>query len=217
MIKIASFQFNLFGVNTYVVWDDITRDAAIIDPGMSSPEEESELTGYISDNNLTVKHLINTHLHIDHTLGNDFVTGRYGLGTEAATADAPLGENRAAQARMFHLRIPEPRPLAIATPLHDGDIISVGTGKLRVISVPGHSPGSIALYCDDTVPGFVITGDALFDGSIGRTDLPGGNHRQLIESITRHLLTLPADTVVYPGHGGTTTIGNEMRYNPFLR
>lgn len=213
-MKIQSFEFNLFGVNTYVVWDESTKEAAIIDPGMASSEEQRTLIDFIEMHQLSVRHLINTHLHIDHTLGNDLITQRYNTPTEAHSADAPLGQGRAAQAQMFHLRIPTPTPLQIGVELNDGDRITLGKEYLQVISVPGHSPGSIALYCPQS--GFVITGDALFQGSIGRTDLPGGNHAQLISSISNRLLTLPENTIVYPGHGAPTSIGHEVRYNPFI-
>lgn len=213
-MKIQSFEFNLFGVNTYVVWDESTKDAAIIDPGMASSDEQRTLIDFIEMHQLSVRHLINTHLHIDHTLGNDLIAQRYNTLTEAHSADAPLGQARAAQAQMFHLRIPTPSPLQIGIELNDGDKINIGKEYLQVISVPGHSPGSIALYCPQS--GFVITGDALFQGSIGRTDLPGGNHAQLISSISNRLLTLPENTIVYPGHGAPTSIGHELRYNPFI-
>lgn len=213
-MNIQSFVFNLFGVNTYIVWDGASKEAAIIDPGMSNPNEQRVIIDFIEMHRLSVRHLINTHLHIDHTLGNDYITQLFGTPTEAHIADAPLGEARAAQAQMFHLRIPAPAPLQIAKELNDGNKIYLGNEFLTVISVPGHSPGSIALYCPQS--GFVITGDALFQRSIGRTDLPGGNHAQLLSSIRSRLLTLPENTMVYPGHGGVTTIGDESRFNPFL-
>ncbi len=133
---------------------------------------------------------------------------------EANQGDALLGTKRAQQARLFHMRIPEPSPLQIDVNLENGDTITVGKSKLKVLSVPGHSQGSIALYND--ADGFVITGDALFNGSIGRTDLPGGNHTQLIRSIRTQLLTMPDNTAVYPGHGPATTIGAEKYQNPYL-
>lgn len=214
-MKITAFQFNLFGVNTYVVWDPVSYEAAIIDPGMSSELEQDTLSEFIATNSLKVTHLINTHLHIDHTLGNDFVMRKYGVNTEADIQDGPLGERRDSQAAMFHLRIPTPSPLKVDVALKNGDIIKIGNGVLRVIAVPGHSPGSIALYCPESC--FVITGDALFQGSVGRTDLPGGNHAQLIDSIRIRLMKLPGDTIVYPGHGPATTIAEEQQHNPFLR
>ncbi len=213
-MKIHQFEFNLFGVNTYIVWDEDTLDAAIIDPGMQTASETMELDNFLSSRNLNAAHLVNTHLHIDHTLGNEHMINRYSMKLEANQGDALLGTKRAQQARLFHMRIPEPSPLQIDVNLENGDTITVGKSKLKVLSVPGHSQGSIALYND--ADGFVITGDALFNGSIGRTDLPGGNHTQLIRSIRTQLLTLPDNTAVYPGHGPATTIGAEKYQNPYL-
>ncbi len=213
-MNINTFEFNLFGVHTYVVWDPASREAAIIDPGMENPMEQETLDDFIDVNRLRPVHLINTHLHIDHTLGNDYVTDRYGLAVEAHPADDFLGKARREQAQMFHLRIPAPKPLDINVRLDEGDRITIGKDYLEVISVPGHSPGSIALY--SPTDHFLIAGDILFRGSIGRTDLPGGDHRALIEGIRSKLMELPDDTIVYPGHGPTTTIGYERRGNPYL-
>ncbi len=213
-MKIHKFEFNLFGVNTYLVWDEATLETAVIDPGMSNPEECQEFAQFVERNSLQVTRLINTHLHIDHTLGNDYVEDRYGVGLTAHPADGFLGTNREAQAQMFHLRGVTVSPLNIAVEVKQGDNIYLGTSKLEVLEVPGHSPGSIALY--SSADGFVFTGDALFYGSIGRTDLPCGSHPQLIGSIRSQLLSLPAATVVYPGHGPSTTIGQEMKINPYL-
>lgn len=211
---VDGFEFNLFGVNTYVVWDEPTREAAIIDPGMESTREEAVLTTFIEENRLKVVHLVNTHLHIDHTLGNDFVERKYGTGLEASTYDDFLGKARDQQAKMFHLRVAMTSPLTISVGLHDGNKVYVGKEYLEVIEVPGHSPGSIVLY--SPIDGFIISGDVLFDGSVGRTDLPGGNHRELIDGIRSKLLRLPDSTIVYPGHGPSTTIGSEKRHNPYL-
>lgn len=213
-MKIKSFEFNLFGVNTYVVWNESTYEAAVIDPGMENVREEAIFTDFISDNNLKITHLINTHLHIDHTFGNDFIEQHYNVGLEACDDDDFLGKARAQQAQMFHLRISPPSPLQISVHLRESDKISIGDEYLKVIEVPGHSPGSIVLY--SPVDHFLISGDVLFDGSIGRTDLPGGSQRQLIDGIRNKLLILPDDTVVYPGHGPSTTIGYERLHNPYL-
>lgn len=218
MIEIKRLEYNFFGVATYIVWDSEVRHAVVVDPGMMNRDEQRHFDSFISSKGLEVTHLVNTHLHIDHTLGNDYVASRYGIVTEAHPADAPLGAQRGSQAEMFRLPIARPEPLVISRNLADGDRISLDTGNsdddLRVISVPGHSPGSIALYCKSA--GWVIAGDALFQGSIGRTDLPGGDYATLIESIRSRLLTLPPSTVVYPGHGPATTIGAEIRGNRFL-
>lgn len=213
-MKIARFEFNLFGVNTYVVWDPSTGDCAIIDPGMQSAEEERALADFIAEKGLHPTHLINTHLHIDHTLGDGFVAASYGVPLEAADADSFLGETRNEQAAMFHLRMGQLSKLAIGRSLADGDTVKIGSGELHVLAVPGHSPGSIALYSPSDR--FVITGDTLFRGSIGRTDLPGGNGDTLRRAIRSKLLSLPADTTVFPGHGPATTIQTERNSNPWV-
>ncbi len=218
MIEIKRLEYNFFGVATYVVWDSEVRHAVVVDPGMMNRDEQRHFSDFISSKGLEVTNLVNTHFHIDHTLGNDYVASQYGVVTEAHPADAPLGMQRGAQAAMFRLPIARPEPLMITRELADGDTISLDTGNpdddLRVIAVPGHSPGSIALYCKSA--GWVISGDALFQGSIGRTDLPGGDYATLIGSIRSRLLTLPPSTVVYPGHGPATTIAAELSGNRFL-
>ena len=213
-MKVAIFTFSLFGINTYVVYDPTTLECAIIDPGMMGREEEEAMDKFISRNNLKVTNLINTHLHIDHVVGDRYVREHFGVKVKAHKDDAVLGERLQEQARMFG--IPEKFDgVEISEYLKDGDVIRIGEGELKVIHVPGHSQGSIALY--DEKDGFMIAGDILFAGSIGRTDLPGGNHEQLISGIKSKLLSLPDNTVVYPGHGPSTTIGAERYSNPFLR
>lgn len=213
-MKITAFEFNLFGELTYVMWDEHTSQAAVIDPGMSNSAEEKQLATFIADNHLTVKYMLFTHLHIDHTFGSEFVRNTYGVGVTAHEADLPLGLERDSQARMFRLRVGTLPPLTIDSKVTHGDELMLGSEKIIVIHVPGHSKGSVAYYCPQS--GFVVTGDALFRGSIGRTDLPGGNHSELIRSIAGRLLTLPESTVVYPGHGPSTTIGFESRMNPYI-
>lgn len=213
-MKIKQFEFNLFGVNTYVVWNPNTLEAAVIDPGMSNGREEQTISQFISENRLQVVALLNTHLHIDHVLGDQYIKDRYGVGLQAAPADDFLSRSLRSQAAMFHLRIHVPESLEINVELKDGDKIYLGKEYFIAIEVPGHSPGSLAFYS----PGshFVITGDALFNGSVGRTDLPGGDHATLISAIRSRLMTLPPDTIVYPGHGPATTIEAEEHQNPFL-
>ncbi|MCM1517819.1 MAG: MBL fold metallo-hydrolase [Pseudoflavonifractor sp.] len=212
-MKIEKFTFNMFGVNTFVVWDPATREAAIIDPGMIDSAETAVIDDFISANELTVTHLINTHLHLDHTFGNKYVKSRYGLPVEAGIDDAELGAYMEQQSRRFGLRHVG-RPVVIEHPLKEGDTVRIGTGKLKVLHVPGHSPGSIALY--SPADKFVIAGDVLFRSSIGRTDLPGGDYATLIKSIQEKLLTLPDDTIVYPGHGPATRIDIERDHNPYI-
>lgn len=213
MLKVAKFGFYMFGINTYVVYDPEAREAAIVDPGMSRKDEFEAMEKFIEREGLKVTHLINTHLHIDHAVADNWVKARYGVPVEAHEADAMLGERIKQQAIMFGVQA-EDAAVEIERRLEEGDVVRIGNGELHVLHVPGHSPGSICLY--DKEDGFVIVGDALFEGSIGRTDLPGGNHRQLIDAIRSKLLTLPKDTVVLSGHGDATSIGREMESNPYL-
>ena len=213
MLKVARFGFQLFGINTYVVYDPEAKEAAIIDPGMSQAEEFKALERFIGREDLKVTHLINTHLHIDHAIADNWVKMKYDVPLEGHPADAPLGERMKQQAQMFGLRAEEVA-VEIDRPLKEGDTVKIGRGELKVLHVPGHSPGSICLY--DEADDFVIVGDTLFEGSIGRTDLMGGNHRQLVDAIKNKLLTLPKETMVLSGHGDKTTIGREWESNPYL-
>ena len=212
-MEVKSFEFNFFGEKTYVVFDHPGGSAAIIDPGMMNHNEECILDNFISSNNLTVEHIITTHLHVDHVMGYPRLQEKYKLGISANPDDEFLGSRIVEQVQMFRLPI-QLQNVKITHKLSAGDIIRIGNGELNVISVPGHSPGSIALYSEKD--GFVITGDALFKQSIGRTDLPGGDYATLINSITSNLMTLPDSTIVYPGHGPATTIGEERRLNPYI-
>lgn len=213
-MKVARFEFSLFGINTYVVWDPATRDCAVIDPGMINDAETNALTDFIKRENLKVTHLINTHLHIDHAIGDRFVKETYDVPVEAHMADAMLGERLQQQALMFGMS-EMVEDVSIDRVLKEGDVIVIGEGELKVIHVPGHSPGSVVLY--DEKDDFLIAGDVLFQGSVGRTDLPGGDTATLIDGIKSKLLTMPPQTKVYPGHGPATSIGEEKMLNPFLR
>ncbi|MCM1319147.1 MAG: MBL fold metallo-hydrolase [Muribaculaceae bacterium] len=212
-MEIIQLTVNGFGENTYILADEATKECAIIDPGLSNDQEQEAFKKAIDKYGLKPTHLINTHLHIDHLLGNDFVSREYGVKLSANKADEPLGKNAKQQAKMFGMH-EDPTDPVIDTYLNDGDVIKVGNSTLKVLAVPGHSPGSICLYCPESK--FVITGDALFNGSIGRTDLPGGDYDTLRDAIATKLMTLPDDTDVFPGHGPATTIGTERRYNPYL-
>lgn len=213
-MKLVKFGFSLFGINTYVVVDEATKKCAVVDPGMIEPEEENALVNYIERNGLTVTHVINTHLHVDHAVGDKFVADKFKVPVLGHKSDETLGARMQQQAMMFGMR-EKLDAVSLTSYLEDGDKVKVGAGELDVLHVPGHSPGSIALY--DPEGKYVIVGDALFDGSIGRTDLPGGDFGTLINSIKSKLLTLPDETTVYPGHGPATTIGKEKKYNPYLR
>lgn len=213
-MKVSRFIFNMFGVNTYVLWDPDSLEAAIVDPGMIDNAERDALDKFINSHNLKVTQLINTHSHLDHIFGNAYVKEKYGLEIKANPADSFLAESLPDQAARFGLRMPL-EPTSVDVELHDGDTLYLGKEKIEVMSVPGHSPGSIALYCPES--DFIITGDTLFPGSIGRTDLPMGDYGTLVDSIRRRILSLPDDTVVLSGHGGETTVGHEKKSNPFVK
>lgn len=212
-MKIKSFTFNMFGVNTYVLWNETTNEAAIVDPGMINEAEERVLDDFIDNNHLKVTHLINTHLHIDHTFGDRHIKERYGVQVEGHQNDDFLGENIPAQARAFGIGN-EVAPVEIDKILHEGEKINLGDESIEVLHVPGHSPGSLVLYVPTS--GFLIAGDVLFKNSIGRTDLAGGNGPELINGIESKIMTLPPETIVYPGHGPATTVGDEATFNPYL-
>lgn len=214
MLKIKSFEFNMFPVNCYVVWDDETLQAAVIDAGCYYKEEQQTLKKFITDNQLTVVHLLNTHLHLDHVFGNAFMLREFGLSTEASEKDAFLLPRIGEYCRMFGFPLNEDPP-AIGKSLADGDKVQIGQQELKVIAVPGHSPGGLVFYSESQQ--CIFSGDVLFRGSIGRADLEGGNFEQLRDGVMSRLLVLPDETVVYPGHGSTTTIGYEKMNNPFFR
>ena len=202
----------MFPVNCYVLWDD-TKEAVVIDPGCFYEEEKQALKKFILTNELNVKHLLNTHLHLDHIFGNPFMLKEFGLSAEANKADEYWIDEAPKQSRMFGFQLQE-EPVPLGKYLHDGDIITFGHTKLEAIHVPGHSPGSVAFY--NKKNGFAIVGDALFAGSIGRTDLWGGNQEVLVAAIHDKLLSLPDETVIYPGHGPETRVIDEKFNNPYL-
>lgn len=212
-MKIKEFRCNPFAENTYLLYDE-TGEAIIIDCGCLYDDEKTIMANFISKNNLTIKHLINTHLHIDHIFGNEWAARTFGVLPQAHQADEFLIEQAVAQARLFGI-YEEVKPQALGNYLNEGDLIQFGNQDLQILHVPGHSAGSLCFYSEKE--DFVIVGDVLFRGSIGRTDLPGGNYAQLINQIKSKLLTLPDETTVYCGHGISTTIGQERRTNPFLQ
>lgn len=212
-MKLVKFGFSLFGINTYLVVDEGTKECAVVDPGMIEPEEENALVDYIEREGLKVRYVINTHLHVDHAIGDRFVVERFRVPVLGHRGDETLGQRMQQQAQMFGMR-EKLDSVSLTSYLEDGDKLKIGGGELEVLHVPGHSPGSIALY--DPQGKWVIAGDALFADSIGRTDLPGGSYDTLVSAIKDKLLKLPDDTAVYPGHGPATTIAHERRYNPYL-
>ncbi len=211
-MNLKVFTFNPFQENTYVVWDD-DMHCAIIDPGCYDAWEKQELAEFIESNSLRPVKLLNTHCHVDHVLGNRFVAERFGLGLEMHLDDLPVLEAVPRYAMNYGFNTGE--MISPSLYLNEGDVVKVGSLELHVLHVPGHSSGSICFHHPSSAK--VIAGDALFQGSIGRTDLPGGNHAQLIRSIRTKLLNLPDHVTVHPGHGPKTTIGSERKSNPFLQ
>jgi glyoxylase-like metal-dependent hydrolase (beta-lactamase superfamily II) len=210
-MRIKTFTFNEFSENTYVLYDE-TKECVIIDPGCNSAAERVELTGFIQDNQLKPVRLINTHCHIDHILGNAFIAGKYGLALGSHRGEQSVLDSGRQVSAMYG--IPYEVSPDITVFYNENDEITFGQSRLKVLYTPGHSPASICLYEESSKK--VIAGDVLFEGSIGRTDLPGGNYDTLISSIKTRLFTLPDDVTVFPGHGPATTIGHEKKYNPFF-
>lgn len=213
MIEIKSFTFNPFAENTYVLHDTDTREAIIIDPGCYEKEEQAQLKNYIADQQLKVVKLLNTHGHIDHVLGNSWVKEQFGVKLYVHREDeATL---RAVETYAAVYGFPRYSGSIPDEYLQEGGSVAFGNASLEILFVPGHAPGHIAFYQRDQK--FCINGDCLFQGSIGRTDLPGGDFDTLIKSIRTKLFALPDDTVIYCGHGPATTIGHEKKYNPFCK
>jgi len=211
-MEIAIFTFNPFAENTYIVYDD-SKECAIFDPGCYDPGEHNQLTDFIESNGLKPVRLVNTHCHIDHVLGNKFVAEKYNLPLISHRGEAMVLSMQPQISIMYGLAY-NPSP-EITEFLEDGDELSFGNTTLKVLFTPGHSPASISFYNEES--GIVIGGDVLFQGSIGRTDLPGGDFDTLAKSIKEKLYVLPDEVVVYSGHGPSTTIGEEKRTNPFVR
>ncbi|MEE1946697.1 MBL fold metallo-hydrolase [Pedobacter sp. KR3-3] len=212
MISLQKFTFNPYQENTYVLFDE-SKECVIIDPGMYDGSEQNQLASFIKENGLKPVLLLNTHCHIDHVLGNKFVFDNWGLKPQFHQGELYILQavpGYAPQMGMRYELSPEPE-----TFLPESGTLSFGNSQLELIFAPGHSPAHLCFYAKED--NFLIGGDVLFYQSIGRTDLPGGNHQQLINSIKQQLFVLPNDCEVFPGHGPSTTIGFEKLNNPFLR
>ena len=211
MITVTRLEFNPFRENTYLVSDD-TGECLIIDPGCQEPEERERLLVHLEKNSLKPVKIVNTHCHIDHILGVAFLHDRFKLPFLIHPEEKPLLKASVAQGEFFGLEVETPpKPTGF---LEEGDEVAFGNSAFEVLHIPGHSPGGIVLL--NREDRCLLTGDVLFQGSIGRTDLPGGNYESLVNSIRQKLLTLDADIRVYPGHGPDTTIGMEKQSNPFF-
>jgi glyoxylase-like metal-dependent hydrolase (beta-lactamase superfamily II) len=212
-MKIKQIQNNPFQENTYIIYDSESCETAIIDCGALFPQEEETIKQFIANNNLTVKYLLNTHLHLDHCFGNHWASQYFGIQPAAHADDQPLLTRMADQLRMFNLPF-QVTPQPLGSLLNDGDTLQLGSHTIQVIHTPGHSLGGLCFYIPSIQ--WLISGDTLFAGSIGRTDLEGGSYSTLIKSIQTKIMTLPETTIVYPGHGPYTTILDERQNNPFL-
>jgi glyoxylase-like metal-dependent hydrolase (beta-lactamase superfamily II) len=211
-MHIQRFECNPVAVNTYLLYDE-TQEAALIDCGAFSPQEQEAIQDCIKRQGLRLKRLLNTHRHFDHLLGNRFIYETYGLRPEYHAAEDTLPDI-SQQTRLFGFPA-DSEPIAPGPFLQDGDEIRFGNTVLIALLTPGHSPGSLSFYCKESR--CVFTGDALFRHDIGRTDLWGGSEEILLRSIRTRLLTLPGETVVYPGHGPQSTIEEEKQHNPYIQ
>lgn len=204
---------NPFGENMYILWDESTREAAVVDPGMMRDGEREMVTKFIKDNNLNVKHILLTHLHVDHITGARWLADKTGADVCGSPLDNPLGRELPDQVAHFRINI-EVEPLEVDRILSDGDTLQLADETIQVLHVPGHSPGGLAFYLPQSA--LLISGDTIFNGSVGRTDLWGGDMAQLLNSIREKIYTLPDETVIASGHGPTTTVADEKRFNPFI-
>ncbi len=211
MFAVKVFIFNPLQENTYLLYNE-SRDCIITDPGCYYDFEQDELLSFINNNGLTPRLLLNTHCHIDHVFGNKLVAEKYGLKPHLHEKEKIVLDNAAIAG--LHWNLPFDNYVGDVNYLRENDIVRLADDELEVFFTPGHSPGSIVFYCKKQE--FVIGGDVLFRTSIGRTDLPGGNHQTLLNSIKEKLFVLPDNVKVYSGHGDPTTIGFEKRNNPFL-
>jgi len=212
-MNVNMMTVNPFGENMYILWDETSLEAAVVDPGMMRDGEREMVTKIITDNHLTVKHVLLTHLHIDHITGARWLADQTGADVCGSMLDAQLGRELPDQIALFGINI-ECDALTIDRNLADGDVITLGDEMIQVLHVPGHSPGGLAFYLPESA--LLISGDTIFNGSVGRTDLWGGDMAQLLNSIREKIYTLPDETVIASGHGPTTTVADEKRFNPFL-
>ncbi len=211
MLSVKSFEFSPIQENTYIIYNEF-NDCLIIDPGCYFDEEKDELAGYIQKMKLTPVMLLNTHCHLDHVFGNKFVAEKYNLTLHIHSKEKSLLDYAPASGLMYNM--PFDNYSGELNYIKEGQDIVLGSDHLKALLTPGHSPGSLSFYAEKEK--FVISGDALFYRSIGRTDLPGGDHQTLLKSIREQLFVLPDETKVYSGHGPVTMIGAEKKYNPFL-
>ena len=211
-MKIARLIFNPIQENTYVVWDE-TMEAVVIDAGNMGERENDVLAKFIADNGLKPVLALNTHGHFDHLLGVDFLRNRYGAKLAMSSKDEFLLKSASVSAELFGIRAGD-LPEAIDIDLEGEESVKFGNTELKIISVPGHTPGHLAFY--EPQSNVLFTGDTLFRESIGRTDLPGGDYSWIMRSIIENILPLGDEVKIYPGHGDASDLGHESMYNPFV-
>ncbi len=212
MLVIKKFIFNPFSENTYLIWDEETYDAIVIDPGCIDPFEENLFSDYIRDTELDIKFMINTHCHIDHIMGTKFIKEKYNPVYLVPEEDLPLLQNAAKQGAAFGIEVNNPpHPDKF---INEDLKLKLGNSEFQFLFTPGHSPGEYCIYFKEEK--FCLTGDVLFQAGVGRTDLWGADYETLMKSITNKLLTLDDEVVIYPGHGEKSSIGVEKKENPFI-
>jgi len=211
MLQCHTFTFNPYAENTYVLTNE-DKECLIVDPGCYTEQEQTTLTNFIRDEGLTPVYLLNTHGHIDHMLGNRYVKDTYQIPFLTHRLVIPELEATQAYGSMFGFTpAPSPHPDQL---LEEGDVIELGNEKLEVLFTPGHSAGHISFFHRESKQ--LFSGDVLFQMSIGRTDLPGGDYNTLMETIFNKIIPLGEEVIIYPGHGPTTTIAEEVAMNPFI-
>lgn len=208
-----AFLFNPVGENTYLIWDEETKEAAIIDAGMSNNRENAAVSEFITKENLQLKYALQTHMHFDHVWGLSYIKETYNLRPLCHAADEIIYSQAPEMTGMFRLSMNWNLP-AIGRYIEEGEIIQLGKTSIQVLHTPGHTPGGLSFYIESDH--IIFTGDTLFQGSVGRTDLPGGNLEEEINSIKTKMLTLPSDTIIYSGHGPKSSVEWEKKHNPFL-
>lgn len=213
MLKIETFVNRPIDENTYVVSDE-TGEAVIVDCGAITPDDQQAIGQYIEREGLIVRHHVLTHGHFDHMFGAQWVVDTYGCHPLVHADDEPIYRSAVTMvSAFFHRRMEFPVP-TVGGHYSDGDVIAFGSHSLRAIHTPGHTPGGCCLYCESE--GVLLSGDSIFQGSIGRTDMVGGSHEALVESLVSKVLTLPAGVRILPGHGPATTVERELAFNPYL-
>lgn len=215
MFHYRKFIVNPIEENCYIIWDDISHEGAIVDCGCWTRSEQNQIDNFLRQEGIVLKYSLQTHMHFDHCLGLGFVNQKYGLTPLCHAADIPVYEGAPDMVQKW-FRIDISSTLPQAKPeISETTTLLLGTVQIQVLHTPGHTPGGVSYYIPEGR--IVLTGDTLFRMGIGRTDLPGGNYQQELDSIAQKIFTLPADTKVLPGHGPESTVGEEAYMNPYLQ